>query len=330
MQKLGKRVTFADSLAGVGARGLRVATEVPEIEKVYINDLNPTSISIARKAARINRVSSRCLFSARDCCKFLIDHSGPEERFSIVDVDPFGSPAPFIDCSLRALHAGGLLCLGATDATVLCGIYPEIAWRKYHGYSLNTEYCHEIGIRLILGLTAMTATRLDLGIVPRFAHVTRNYMRVYVSIRPESSEVQSTASNLGHILHCFKCGNRILESPVGQNCNNCGAKMKTSGPLWTASIYDQDLLRYSLQFHETYFSKESYRLLALALEEADIATYFVTDKIADKLQVPTPTLEDVIGQLRLAGFTATRTAFNPRGIRTNAPIKFLYDTIRGP
>ena len=35
-----KNLSFVDSLCGVGARGLRVANEIPNIEKVIFNDYN--------------------------------------------------------------------------------------------------------------------------------------------------------------------------------------------------------------------------------------------------------------------------------------------------
>src|SRR5919204_1529283 len=52
--------TFADSFTGIGARALRVAVEVPEIEQVYGNDINPFAIERAREAAKINLVDAKC------------------------------------------------------------------------------------------------------------------------------------------------------------------------------------------------------------------------------------------------------------------------------
>ena len=43
--------SFADSLCGIGARGLRVAVEVPGISQIYMNDINPIAIDYAKKSA---------------------------------------------------------------------------------------------------------------------------------------------------------------------------------------------------------------------------------------------------------------------------------------
>ncbi|HET7391301.1 MAG TPA: hypothetical protein VFJ51_10790, partial [Nitrososphaeraceae archaeon] len=49
--------TFGDSFSGMGARALRVAVEVPEMEEVYMNDINPRAIGLSRKAAELNFVT---------------------------------------------------------------------------------------------------------------------------------------------------------------------------------------------------------------------------------------------------------------------------------
>src|SRR5574341_1873081 len=98
-----KERTLADGFTGVGARALRVAVEVPEMEQVYGNDANPSAIEAATKAAELNGVSSKCRFSVDEVCKFLLKGNRKEERFGIVDLDPFGTPARHIDCVLRAV-----------------------------------------------------------------------------------------------------------------------------------------------------------------------------------------------------------------------------------
>ena len=118
-----KKRTFADSFSGIGARGLRVAVEVPEIEEVYMNDINPLAIVLSRKAAELNTVIRKCNFSVNEVCKFLITHpTRDEQRFGVVDLDPFGSPAQYVDCLLRSVLDSGLISVTATDTAVLCGV----------------------------------------------------------------------------------------------------------------------------------------------------------------------------------------------------------------
>ena len=62
-----------EALSGVGARGLRVANEL-KIEKIIINDLNPTALQIAKDSANLNNLKN-IEFSEKEACVFLSEHS---------------------------------------------------------------------------------------------------------------------------------------------------------------------------------------------------------------------------------------------------------------
>ncbi|MFN3621907.1 MAG: tRNA (guanine-N1)-methyltransferase, partial [Nitrososphaerales archaeon] len=144
-------ITFGDALAGVGARGLRVAKECKNVAQIYLNDLNPKAIELARCAAKLNGISEKCVFTTKDAILFLAEHSISANRFDILDIDPFGSPTPFLAAALRAVKRGGLISLTATDTAVLCGVYPKVALRRYGGLSIRCEYANEVGARLLFG-----------------------------------------------------------------------------------------------------------------------------------------------------------------------------------
>ena len=42
-------------------------------------------------------------------------------RFSVIDLDPYGSPTPFLDAAVQSTKDGGLMCITCTDMAVLCG-----------------------------------------------------------------------------------------------------------------------------------------------------------------------------------------------------------------
>ncbi len=327
-RKFSKYIKMADSLASLGARGIRVAFEAPEVDKVFINDLNPIAIEYAKASAKINGIYDKCSFSVLDACHFLIKHSAPKERFEIVDIDPFGSPAPFLDCSIRAVRDGGMVSITATDTAVLCGMYPKVAARKYFGYSLRTEYCHEIGIRLLLGALAHSAMRLNIGIHPVFSHSTRHYLRIYVLLSSGASYADKSMESLGYILHCFNCGNRRADLTFRDNCEECGKKLKIAGPLWLKDIHDHkflsDLLNLGLDLNTRYTN-----MIKMAIDETKMPpTYYISDKISDTLQVITPSLNKIIDSIKARGFKATRTVINPKGIKTDAPSSLVVEEIR--
>jgi tRNA G26 N,N-dimethylase Trm1 len=75
--------------------------------------------------------------------------------------------------------------------------------------------------------------------------------------------------------------------------------------------------------------KKITRLLSLVTKEIGAPlSYYVVDKICDKLNLPIPPLTKVIDELKVAGFQVSPTHFNSRGVRTNAPISEINSLIR--
>ncbi|HSD04288.1 MAG TPA: tRNA (guanine-N1)-methyltransferase, partial [Nitrosopumilaceae archaeon] len=73
---------FLDCLAGIGARSIRVANELENIEKVFVNDVNPLALELGRSSAKLNN-TEKCEFSENEACRFLSLHSKREERGAI-------------------------------------------------------------------------------------------------------------------------------------------------------------------------------------------------------------------------------------------------------
>lgn len=324
-----KACRFADALAGVGARGLRVATEVPEVDEVFLNDLNPIAIDAARRAAELNSIVARCKFSTKETCAFLQDRATPADRYELNDIDPFGSPAPFLDCAVRAVRDQGVVSLTATDTAVLCGLYPKTAFRRYHGYPLRSEYCHEVGVRLLLGAVAFCGMRMELGTAPLFSHSTRHYFRVYVRIVAGASKADETVDRLGFIMHCFGCGSRKVSRSAEHVCDSCKGKFNVGGPLWIGRLHDGETLAQLRNVCARMSMGGCARLVARAEEELDAPpTYFVPDRVADAFDVPSPSPTELIGALRSLGYRASRASLNPRAVRTDAPAATVYRLIR--
>jgi len=323
---VGVEVTFADVLSGVGARGLRVAKECQRINRVYLNDLNPRAIELAKKAAELNGVSEKCVFTTKDALIFLAEHSTTKERFNIVDVDPFGSPLPYLPAALRAVKRGGLLSLTATDTAVLCGVYPKIALRRYGGLSIRCEYGNEVGARLLLSAAAKQAMSINAGITPVFAHASRHYIRVYFTFESGASKADENLEEIGYINQCGGCGYR--ESGERRElCPTCGAKMQSAGPLWVGALFSRSVLETALRLRSDQLKLED-KILTIALDECDLPpTYYTVDGLAERLKVATPAVKDIIGFLRARGFRAARTVFNPKGVRTDAPKEVVEEAV---
>lgn len=332
-----KNKTLADSICGVGARGMRASVEVPQIETIYLNDLNPIAIEFAKESAKLNQVQDKCIFKTNEVCKFLNFEEREIRRFDIVDLDPFGSPSPYVDCVLRSVSNGGLISITATDTAVLCGVYPSVCYRKYYGFPIRSEYSNEIGVRLLVSFIALNATRFDLSVVPYFCHSNLHYLRVYLKIIFSSSLANTVSSKIGFIKHCKKCKSRRVEKIREQNfvCDLCGAKCIVAGPLWIDSIFDSGFVNSMLNELKNSENNTSPRndhnrlqkMMQICTSELSIPAYFETDSIASSAKKSSISLNKVISTLANNGFQSSKTTMNEKGFKTNASPKEIIELL---
>lgn len=307
---------FLEGLSGLGVRGLRVANEL-QVDKVVINDLNPSALKLAEYSAHLNNLKN-IEYSEMEVCRFFSKYSTKGERGSIVDIDPFGSPSQFFDCGIRATMHGGILSTTATDLQVLNGLYQNACKRKYGGTPIRVEYGNEIAIRLILGCLRMVAGRIGVEIVPLFAESTMHYYRTYVQILIR----QDQKENIGYILHCKNCGHRKTSFEQENECELCKSKISVAGPLWIDKIFDKEFVENMiLKRSELSVDKVCEKTLQKCLAETEMpGTYFTLDEIASRMKSSPPKLADAIKKIQEKGYLSSPTSFSPTGFRTNANI----------
>jgi tRNA (guanine26-N2/guanine27-N2)-dimethyltransferase len=315
---------FLDSLAGIGSRSIRVAKEIDEIEKVFVNDVNPRALEIAREIAKINNIT-KCEFSENEACRFLSLHSKREHRGAIVDIDPFGSPSRYLDCGIRATSHGGLLSVTATDLTVLHGLFPAACKRKYCGIPVRTEYGNEIALRLILGCINLVAGRLDVKIAPLFVQNSMHYYKVYVKVLVNTNSDE----DMGYILHCKNCGNRNASKEVDNICKVCKSIVELAGPLWVGSLYNKDFVDDMLTEEKKFqVDKSCKKILEKCQNEIDMPPLFFTiDGIAQRKHCAPISLAKTIAKIQKAGFKASVTSLNTSAFKTNARIDEILSIV---
>ena len=236
---------------------------------------------------------------------------------------------------MRAIRNGGLLALTATDLAPLCGVHSKACVRKYGGKPLRTEYCHELAVRLLAGCLVMMTAKHDIGVQILLGHSTYNYARVYAIARYGAKKADSSVQKMGYILHCFNCFHRETSegviSTLKRKCSACGSNMSVAGPLWLGKLWTKEFSISMQKLAEERKLKNQKGILKfLSLIENEVnapATYYVTDKICDKFNLSVPPLAETIEALRKAGFQATRTHFNSKALRTNAPAKTVKETV---
>ena len=331
-----REISICEPLTSSGVRGVRFAAEIRGVSRVLINDINMRAAKLAKHNVALNNLTEKVDVKHKDANCLLSCHGAPRKRFDVVDLDPFGSPVPYLDSAIRALRNNGLLALTATDLAPLCGVHAKACVRKYGGRPLRTEYCHELAVRLVAGCVATLAAKHDIGIRVVFSHSTDHYVRVYAEIGYGAKKADESVKSLGYVLHCFSCLHReTATAPFSKNmekCPECGSRMEYAGPLWLGRILDK-------QFCESMAKENMHRafrntaritkLLSLTIDEAEAPPmYYVLDKISNKLSLPVPSVAAMLKILHDNGFQAVQTHFSSRGLRTNAPALAMQNLVK--
>ncbi len=328
-------ISICEPFTSQGIRGIRFAVEVDGVTRVMLSDINTSAIELAKYNIELNKQENKITLKYKDANCVLSCNASPKKRFDIVDIDPFGTPVPYLDSAFRALKNKGLLAATATDLAPLCGVHAKACVRKYGGKPLRTEYCHELAVRLLAGCMASLAAKHDIGIRILFSHSSDHYIRVYAQIAYGCQKSDESLKQTGYILHCFNCMHREVANKIfgkSDSCPECGGKMDYAGPLWIGSISDPTFIDQVTKENQiTAFrnSAKITKLLNLTKNEAPLpATYYVIDKLSGKLNSVAPSNQDFLDALQKYGFQAVPTHFNPRGIKTDAPALTMHKLLR--
>ena len=326
-----REINICDLFGGSGIRGVRYKNEIDGVGEVSINDISETANHYERHNIELNNLSDVEVYQ-HDASMFLRMKRG---EFDVIDIDPFGTPSPFLDSAGYCARRNSLLCVTATDTSALCGTYEEPCIRKYNAKPYKSEYCHENGIRILVGFVALTLSKYAKCIEVKMSHSTEHYMRLYLEIKKGSKRTDESLKNIGYISHCKNCLHRQtsngLASPIDDVCPVCGEKLVHAGPLWLGSIQDKDFIQKMIDEADNKkinTEKEALKLLNKCLVEAEApATFYDVHSICKSLKVSAPKFDLILDELEKEGFKAIKTHYNPLGIKSDAGIEDIKNIL---
>ena len=324
-----------EPMCGSGVRGVRFALEAGA-GSVALSDLNPSGVELTEENIRRNGVGNIVRTRVMDANLLLNLHSSPNYRFDYVDIDPFGTPSPFLDSALRATRDGGILALTATDMAPLCGVNPAACLRKYGGKPIRCTYSHEVALRLLVGSAVRASAIHELAAVPVFSYYADHYVRAYLRINYSAKSADTAIANMGYLVHCEKCLYReTMKGPylkMGRSCPECGTGMKVAGPMWLGELANPIICAKMLEKVEKTSTNWERRLESIIRSvRAEIGyppTFIQIDEISSHLHIGSQNLKALLIKLETVGYKATITHFSPRGVKTNATVSQLANVLK--
>ena len=309
----GKKIVL-DGLCATGAKGLRLAKE-NKVENVFLVDANPAAIELAEQNIVLNKaqnVQAVC----EDFNAFCVSHPS---FFDFIEIDPFGSPVPFLEAALVALKNNGVLSVTSTDLANLCG-KTKPCEKFYQAKPLKNAFSHETALRILLGKIALVAKAKGFAVKPLLCYYQGHHAKAIVNCAKGKTKIP-----LDFVSYCENC----LKVKTGKRkACTCGNRMIVGGPLWVSAFCDKQFLRKMISLNEQrdYADKKQIeKTLSLLLNEQAFQPFFydlhfLADHFGLKIESKT---EAILARLREKGFRAVRTHFEPLGIKTNAQVKTI-------
>jgi len=300
----GKRLL--DGMAASGVRGLRLAVEACPEAEVVINDRDSDAFDAIKKG--IERTgAANAAASNEDLRQMLV-----RGKYDYVDVDPFGSPVPFVDAAVRACRRGGILAVTATDTAALCGTFPKTCERRYQARSLLNECAHELGARILAGFAVRAGAVHDIAAKPILSYAREHYVRVYLRVRAGAGRADALLKEMGYANFDGEGGRRTTAHPE---------EKRWAGPLWAGECFDAATLDAMLEFESGSNLVLGKDLRVWRAESGGPPYHHDVAWLSRKFKASQPRMERLMAGLKESGFFAERTSFAPTGLRTDAPVE---------
>ncbi|MCD6481865.1 MAG: tRNA (guanine(10)-N(2))-dimethyltransferase [Thermoplasmata archaeon] len=295
-----------DAMAATGIRGIRMALEVEGEKEVDINDCNVLSFQIIKKNVEMNGAIVN-IFNRKICSLM------EERRYDYIDLDPYGSPAPFIPFIFSGMKKKTYVSISATDTATLCGAYRKTCMRRYGAIPVRRDGVREAGLRILLGFIARAAAVHDYAFVPLISYAHSHYFRVYGLMERGARKADDSMRNVGWIY--WEDGWKI--SPFEEMVKDA------SGPMWIGGLHDITFIkemRKGMDSMNLEHEHEIRKLLHHFEEEAEMPPlYYETGRIASETKGKQPKMDALIENLRGMGYKAGRCHFTPNAIKSDAP-----------
>ncbi|MGD0718666.1 MAG: hypothetical protein ABSA15_03700 [Thermoplasmata archaeon] len=289
-----------EMLAATGVRGLRMVNESGLFASLLQTEAHPEAFAVLHMNAEPfhDRGVTVREADAREL--------PAEAPFDYVDLDPYGTPVPFLASALHALRPGGVLAVTATDMMVLAGVQPKVCVVRYGAQPVRGRLGPEGGLRILMKHVAEAARARGRVLRPLLCYVHDHHVRAYVEIAPK---LPSSAPDPIAAIDAASWTGPALGSPG------------RLGPMWLGPLFDAELVRSMRAPEHAERSRETVGFLGRLREEVEVDRpfYYECNELARALGLARPPSFLAMQEgLARAGARSARTHARAGAFRTDA------------
>jgi tRNA (guanine26-N2/guanine27-N2)-dimethyltransferase len=277
-----------------------------EAKKVIGIEIDGEAVAAAAENAALNGLSN-CSPSNKDLHVLFA-----ESCFDYVDIDPFGSPVPFIQSAIRGCRKKGIIAITATDTAPLAGAQVGKCRRRYQSEPIRGYMCHEGGLRILMCAIAKELAKFDRGMRPLLSFYADHYFRTYVQVEEGAKATDRSLEQIGFMHYDPDTLSRSVSEHRDQKHDK--------GPFWLGPLHDKELLA-RMNGRDLEDERRCVKMLELWRNELDEEVFlYDVSELSSFTKMSPPKLEDLLEALNKVG-KATPTHMSPTSFKTDLDAK---------
>ena len=314
-----EKITFCDPMIATGIREIRFLKTIPEcFESMTLGDISKIALEDAEKNFKNNSISTQKItFKHENAINTIAS-----QFFHFIEVDPFGSPVPFLDIALQRIKHNGILSVTATDTAALCGTYPKKTLRRYGIYTQFIHCYEEIGLRNLIAYCTREAAKHDKVLEIMISYSSDHYYKIFFKVQDGAQKALEDVKKLQY----YTCEKKTQEIKFSE----FRSSKEHLGPIYTGPLKDQKLVDTMISNLELIKDKKKIeKLLILISEEIEQFGYFNTHKLQKSYKIGSQLkFSDIMDKLKEKGFEVSKPHNNRLGIKSNCSYTDIIEILK--
>ena len=311
-------ITYCDPMAASGIREMRFVKTIPnKFSKIVCGDISKTALKTMKKHCKLNKINSKKFTFYRANALNTIS----SQYFHMIEIDPFGTPVPYLDVALQRIKHNGVLSITATDTAALCGTYPKTGLRRYGVKSEFMFWYEEFGLRSLIGYCQREAAKYDKALHVELSFSAKHFYKIFFRVEESKTQALKDIKELKYITW-----SRTTQEILELSCE----EKNTLGKIYVGPLHNKEIVSAMIKktsLLENY--DETLRFLEKINQEIDVLGYYNPHKLQRAFKFPSSKkFEEIVEELVKRGFKASRPHNNRLGIKTNATHQEIIDVMR--
>lgn len=311
-------ISYCDPMAATGIREMRFLKKIPQLfSQITAGDISNIALKTMKKHCRLNKLPTKNIrFYRANALNTL-----SSQYFHMIEIDPFGSPVPFLDTALQRIKHNGILSVTATDTAALCGTYPKTGLRRYGVKTSFMFWYEEFGLRALIAYCQREAAKYDKALHVELSFSVKHFYKIFFRVEESKTQALKDIKSLSYI---------NWDRQTQEIAQEAFENKESVGKIYTGSLHNKNIVEKMLENISLVKEKqETQNFLEKIQQEIPVLGYYNPHKLQRAFKFPSSKkFDEIIEELRKRGFEASRPHNNRLGIKTTGKSEDIIDVMK--